>query len=131
MDTLRFNQIFINLIGNAIKFTRPGGTVIGRARLESFEKDIAYIRFSIEDTGIGIAPEAIEGFLIPLSKGAPRLLKSMAAQVGTNDSSHLVQLMGGKLEVKSRLGEGSEFYFTLPLKFKYRTFGQTVWVKRK
>ena len=59
--------------------------MIGRARLESFEKDIAYIRFSIEDTGIGIAPEAIEGFLIPLSKGAPRLLKSMAAQVGTND----------------------------------------------
>ncbi len=53
-------RFFINLIGNAIKFTRPGGTVIGRARLESFEKDIAYIRFSIEDTGIGIAPEAIE-----------------------------------------------------------------------
>ena len=40
LDTLRFNQIFINLIGNAIKFTKPGGTVTGRARLESFEKDI-------------------------------------------------------------------------------------------
>ena len=132
LDTLRFNQIFINLIGNAIKFTRPGGTVIGRARLESFEKDIAYIRFSIEDTGIGIAPEAIERIFDSFEQGSAKTAQEYGGTgLGLTISSHLVQLMGGKLEVKSRLGEGSEFYFTLPLKFKYRTFGQTVLGEKK
>lgn len=132
LDTLRFNQIFINLIGNAIKFTRPGGTVIGRARLESFEKDIAYIRFSIEDTGIGIAPEAIERIFDSFEQGNAKTAQEYGGTgLGLTISSHLVQLMGGKLEVKSRLGEGSEFYFTLPLKFKYRTFGQTVLGEKK
>ena len=132
LDTLRFNQIFINLIGNAIKFTRPGGTVIGRARLESFEKDIAYIRFSIEDTGIGIAPEAIERIFDSFEQGSAKTAQEYGGTgLGLTISSHLVQLMGGKLEVKSRHEEGSEFYFTLPLKFKYQTFGQAALGEKK
>lgn len=109
-DTLRFNQIFINLIGNAIKFTRPGGTVIGRARLESFEKDIAYIRFSIEDTGIGIAPEAIERIFDSFEQGSAKTAQEYGGTgLGLTISSHLVQLMGGKLEVKSRLERDRSF----------------------
>lgn len=57
---MRFNQIFINLIGNAIKFTQPGGTVKGLAELERTEEDQAHIRFSISDTGVGIAQEALD-----------------------------------------------------------------------
>lgn len=91
-----------------------------------------YIRFSIEDTGIGIAPEEIERIFDSFEQGSAKTAQEYGGTgLGLTISSHLVQLMGGKLEVKSRLGEGSEFYFTLPLKFKYRTFGQTVLGEKK
>ena len=119
LDTLRFNQIFINLIGNAIKFTNPGGTVVGQARFEKVEEDVAYMRFSIADTGIGIAPEALGRIFRSFEQESAKTAQQYGGTgLGLTISSRLVQLMGGELEVKSQLGKGSEFYFTIPLKYK-------------
>ena len=91
-----------------------------------------YIRFSIEDTGIGIAPEEIERIFDSFEQGSAKTAQKYGGTgLGLTISSHLVQLMGGKLEVKSRHEEGSEFYFTLPLKFKYQTFGQVALGEKK
>lgn len=119
LDTLRFNQIFINLIGNAIKFTEPGGTVAAQAKIERIEKDVAYIRFSVADTGIGIAPEALGRIFRSFEQESAITARQFGGTgLGLTISSRLVQLMGGELKVKSQLGEGSEFYFTLSLKYR-------------
>lgn len=118
MDVLRFSQVLINIIGNAIKFTEPGGSIVAAARLVEEKDGVAYVRFSVTDTGIGIAPEAIKRIFRSFEQGSSNTpVQYGGTGLGLAISSNLVRMMGGTLEVKSRLGEGSEFYFTLPLPF--------------
>lgn len=118
LDVLRFSQVFINIIGNAIKFTEPGGSIIAQSTLVDEKDGVAYIRFSVTDTGIGIAPEAIRRIFRSFEQGSKNTSMAYGGTgLGLAISSNLVRMMGGTLEVKSRLGEGSEFYFTLPLPF--------------
>lgn len=118
LDVLRFTQVVINIVGNAIKFTGTGGSIRALARLVEEKDGVAYVRFSVSDTGVGIAPEAMKRIFRSFEQES----KSTSMQYGGTGlglaiSSNLVRMMGGTLEVKSRLGEGSEFYFTLPLPF--------------
>ncbi len=118
LDVLRFSQVLINIIGNAIKFTGPGGSIVARSALVDEKDGVAHIRFSVTDTGIGIAPEAIRRIFRSFEQGSKNTSMAYGGTgLGLAISSNLVRMMGGTLEVKSRLGEGSEFYFTLPLPF--------------
>lgn len=111
-DSLRLNQIFVNIIGNAIKFTKEGKVTVQIEPLELFPK--AVLRFSIVDTGIGIEPSAIARIFNAFEQADSRTAVSYGGTgLGLSISSRLVQMMGGSLEVASEVGKGSEFFFTL------------------
>lgn len=115
LDALRLNQVLINIIGNAIKFTDAGGRVTVHVCREGPQTGTrVFLRFSVRDTGIGISPDAQERIFNTFEQGG----KNTAARYGGTGlglaiSSQLVKMMGGELRVVSELGKGSEFFFTL------------------
>ncbi|MFK8068464.1 MAG: ATP-binding protein [Gammaproteobacteria bacterium] len=114
-DPGRLRQVFINIIGNAIKFTESGHVLI---KVECLQKnDInAEICFSIIDTGIGISKDGQEKLFESFSQvDASTTRKYGGTGLGLTISQQLVELMGGQLEVESELGKGSKFHFTLSL----------------
>ena len=118
LDGLRFSQVLLNIIGNAIKFTERGGSIVAGARFVGEKDGVAFVRFSVKDTGIGIAPEAIKRIFRSFEQASKNTsMQYGGTGLGLAISGNMVRMMGGTLEVKSRPGEGSEFYFTLPLPF--------------
>lgn len=115
-DSLRLNQVLVNIIGNAIKFTSQGGIAV---RVEAKETEPrAVIRFSVEDTGIGIEKEAITRIFNAFEQAeASTAARHGGTGLGLAISSRLVQMMGGTLEVRSEVGKGSEFFFTLTMEY--------------
>jgi signal transduction histidine kinase/DNA-binding response OmpR family regulator len=112
-DSLRLQQVLINLTGNAVKFTKTGEIVVS-LKMSAMSKSTIEIEFAVRDTGIGIAPEHLsdifEGFSQAESSTARRF---GGTGLGLAISRRLVKLMGGELEVQSELGTGSRFSFTL------------------
>jgi signal transduction histidine kinase/CheY-like chemotaxis protein/CHASE3 domain sensor protein len=112
-DSLRLQQVLINLAGNAVKFTERGEIVVSLKMLAMHESTID-IEFAVRDTGIGIAPmhlsEIFEGFSQAESSTARRF---GGTGLGLAISRRLVELMGGSLKVQSELGIGSRFSFVL------------------
>jgi signal transduction histidine kinase/DNA-binding NarL/FixJ family response regulator len=115
-DALRLNQILLNLVANAIKFTAPGGgiTVMGEQLAET--DATLTVRFSVEDTGIGIAPDKqeliFEGFTQAYTDTTRRY---GGTGLGLSISRALVAQLGGSLTLCSVPGEGSTFAFVLTL----------------
>ncbi|EDN71172.1 Signal Transduction Histidine Kinase [Beggiatoa sp. PS] len=108
-DEKRLRQILINLLGNAVKFTKQGGIVL-KVGLEK-EK----IRFQVEDTGIGIATEDLDNIFSPfLQVGNPNY-RAEGTGLGLSITQKLVDMMGGELHVESVLGQGSRFWMVLDL----------------
>jgi len=107
-DLGKLRQVLINLVGNAVKFTEEGGIGIlaGGAG--------GAIRFSVRDTGRGIPPAELDLIMKPFVQASTTDHEG-GTGLGLAISSRFVALMGGTLEVKSELGTGSEFSFTLPL----------------
>ena len=113
-DPVRFRQVIINLVGNAIKFTEQGEVVVS-VRCESRDKDRIDLFFSVKDTGIGILPdkqEMIFGAFDQADGSTARLYGGTG--LGLAVSSQLVQLMGGKIWVDSQPDKGSNFQFIIP-----------------
>lgn len=116
-DELHLNQILINLLGNAIKFTPDGGRVLLNAEIISQDKQNTTIRFSVKDNGIGIEPEAQNRIFNAFEQASSSTVSSYGGTgLGLSISSHLVQMMGGSLLVESIPEKGSDFYFTLCFK---------------
>jgi signal transduction histidine kinase len=109
-DRAKLKQILYNLVGNAIKFTNEGGSVIIGTR-----NDGKFIHISVSDTGIGIAPDGLERLFKPFTQ-----LESFESRtyegtgLGLALSKELVELHGGKITAESEPGKGSTFIFTLP-----------------
>lgn len=121
-DTLRLKQVLINIIGNATKFTPPGGSITVTIEPQRIEADRVYLYFAVADTGIGIAEEAMERIFNAFEQAEKNTSSTFGGTgLGLAISSRLVQLMGGKLEVTSQVGAGSTFYFTLPLAYSHET----------
>lgn len=114
-DALRLEQVLVNLTSNAIKFTAQGTVELSSA-LESRDGDAAVLRFSVRDTGIGIAPEVQETIFSAFAQADTSTTRRFGGTgLGLTICRQLVRLMGGSLRLQSRLGQGSEFSFTVPL----------------
>jgi signal transduction histidine kinase/CheY-like chemotaxis protein len=114
-DPGRIRQILINLSGNAVKFTTKGHVYIS---VECKERtgEQARIRFSVADTGIGIPADKLGNVFERFTQvDASTTRKYGGTGLGLSISKQLVELMGGKMGVESKVGEGSRFWFTLPL----------------
>ncbi|HRQ88836.1 MAG TPA: ATP-binding protein, partial [Bacteroidia bacterium] len=118
-DRERLKQVLVNLVGNALKFTNTGEIVI-TLHLSSRETKAgseSLIRFSVKDTGIGIAPEHHERIFEAFTQAdASTTRKFGGTGLGLAISRKLCHAFGGTLAVKSELGKGSEFFFDLPFR---------------
>ena len=108
-DFTRIEQVFTNLIHNAIKFTPPGGKVILSAREEEGQ-----VVFTIEDTGIGIPPEVLPRIFERFYK-ADRSRASTGTGLGLSISKHVIESHGGRIWAESEGEIGSKFSFSLPV----------------
>lgn len=109
-DPARLRQILVNLVGNAVKFTEKGCVEI-IVRLASAR----LLQVSVIDTGIGIPRERMEMIFQPFAQADTSTTRKYGGTgLGLVISRRLVEMMGGKLWVESRVGEGSAFHFTLP-----------------
>jgi signal transduction histidine kinase len=114
----RIQQVLLNLVGNAIKFTDKGIVMV------SVKPDGGNIRFSVTDTGIGISPDRLEKIFDPFTQADPSITRRFGGTgLGTSISKQLIELMGGTISVTSEPGMGSCFEFTVPLKkYEEQTF---------
>ena len=112
-DVDRVQQVLTNLIGNAIKFTPQGGSVLAKACLVEIDPGFVYI--SVSDTGRGISPE-VKPSIFERMYQAPEALDNSRTGLGLGlyIAKELVELHGGQISVTSELGKGSTFTFTLP-----------------
>ncbi|MEJ2658436.1 MAG: response regulator [Desulfobacterales bacterium] len=118
-DPGRLRQILINLVGNAVKFTDTGEVTL-KAVLEEEDKHRALIRFSVSDTGIGIAEEGMNRLFKSFSQvDGSTSRKYGGTGLGLAISKQLTELMGGTIGVDSKEGEGSTFWFTVTLEKQF------------
>jgi PAS domain S-box-containing protein len=115
-DPVRLRQILINLIGNAIKFTEKGEITL-RANVENTDDSSCTLLFEVSDTGIGIPEEKQQYIFEPfIQVDSSTTRKYGGTGLGLSISKSLCEMMGGKIWVKSKLNEGSSFYFTATFK---------------
>ena len=112
-DRTRLRQVIINLVGNAIKFTNQGEVVL-RVHCQSSSDGKIVARFAVTDTGIGI-PEEKQSLIFEAFSQADTSTERQfgGTGLGLAISSRLVESMGGRIGVESRVGRGSNFYFTV------------------
>ncbi|MHB8766586.1 MAG: ATP-binding protein [Deferrisomatales bacterium] len=119
-DPVYLRQIVINLLSNAIKFTERGEVILS-ARLEADGPDAATVRVEVADTGIGIPAEARARIFEPFTQADASITRRYGGTgLGTAIAKQLVELMGGRIGLESRLGEGSTFWFRLSLAKQHR-----------
>ena len=114
-DPGRLRQVLTNLIGNAVKFTNAGEVVVSVQRA-SLDDGRAAVRFSVRDTGIGIAADRLSQIFEEFTQADGSTTRQYGGTgLGLTIAQRLVRLMGGRITVTSEPGRGSEFSFTIPL----------------
>lgn len=109
-DALRVQQVLLNLLGNAIKFTEQGQVDL------KVNREGDRIHFCISDTGIGIPADRLDSIFAPFAQADASTSRRFGGTgLGTTISRQLVELMGGRIRVESQVGVGSHFHVTLPL----------------
>ncbi|MCL2816756.1 MAG: ATP-binding protein, partial [Clostridiales bacterium] len=113
-DEFRIKQVLINLLSNAVKFTVKGEVSLDVKVLER-GTDNCVVRFSVADTGIGMSEAFLKKIFTPFEQEDSFLSRRYEGSgLGLSISHNLTALMGGNMEVESKLGEGSRFVFTIP-----------------
>ncbi len=114
-DAGRIGQVLLNLVGNAVKFTEKGKVMVRTDLIEKKDQKV-HIRFEVEDTGIGLDAQKIDKLFQPFSQADVSTSRRFGGTgLGLSICKQLVELMGGTMGVESNLGQGSTFWFTLPL----------------
>jgi signal transduction histidine kinase len=115
-DPVRLNQILINLIGNAIKFTEKGEVNVNVKLLEENETDVK-LEFSVQDTGIGIAEGNLKSVFESFTQESSSTTRKYGGTgLGLAITKQLIELQGGSISVSSEIGVGSKFLFFLSIK---------------
>ena len=114
-DITRLIQMLINYLGNALKFTEKGGITLQASILQETTENVL-LRFSVEDTGIGINEEQKSRLFLPFEQADKSTTRNFGGTgLGLSITRHLARLMGGDVGVTSEIGVGSVFWFTVRL----------------
>ena len=108
VDSQRLEQVLVNLIHNAVKFTRPGGEVVLCAEAADGE-----VRFAVRDTGVGIPADEVSRIFERFYR-VDKSRTGSGTGLGLSIAKHIVEAHGGKIWAESIEGQGSTFYFTIP-----------------
>ena len=115
-DALRLNQILMNLLANALKFTPAGGNISVHIRELRRTNGFAHMEFTIRDSGIGMSSEFMRRIFQPFEQENADMARNKAGSgLGLSIVYNLVHIMGGSIQVHSKQGQGSEFIVTVPL----------------
>ena len=116
-DQLRLNQIYINILSNAIKYTEPGGRVSVDMRVEESEKPgCVRLSYIVSDSGIGMSPEFMANMYQPFSRQTDsRVNRIQGTGLGLAITKKMVDLMGGSIDCQSEQGKGTTFTVILDL----------------
>ena len=111
-DSQRIDQVVINMVSNALKFTEKGGVTIQCALLDRYDM----LRISVSDTGIGISPAALDYIFEAFRQADGSTTRRFGGTgLGLTIARKLIELQGGEVSVESVVGQGSTFSFTLPV----------------
>lgn len=114
-DPLRVNQILLNLVSNAYKFTDDGGEISILVTQKEQRREQVFVRFQIMDTGCGMSPEMLERLFRPFEQeSADTARKHGGSGLGLSIAKNLVDMMHGAIRVESELGKGTTFIVDLP-----------------
>jgi PAS domain S-box-containing protein len=112
-DNGRINQVLMNIAGNALKFTSEGDVTISVKKTADTDKNVT-LKFTIKDTGIGIPENKLNTIFDRFTQADDNTTRKYGGTgLGLNISKQLIEKMGGKIELKSTEGIGSEFYFSI------------------
>lgn len=119
-DPVRLQQVFLNILGNAVKFTPEGGTVeFSLEERPSRHRGMGYYVFTFRDTGVGMSPEFVQRVFEPFSRANDtRITQTEGTGLGMSIARNIVTMMNGDIDVKSEEGKGTTFTVTLPLKLQ-------------
>ena len=115
VDEKRLREVLLNLLSNAIKYTETGQVELAVTSVTSLSQERTGLRFLVRDTGVGISPEAMNDIFTPFFQVGDLAAHVEGTGLGLAISRHLVELMGGELQVSSQPGQGSSFWFDLEL----------------
>lgn len=116
VDSVRLKQILVNLIGNAMKFTKEGSVALNVTTVSSENENQCHLKFLVKDTGIGIKDENHEKIFQSFIQEDNTITRKFGGTgLGLAITNQLLALMNSKLELNSHFGEGSEFFFTVQL----------------
>ncbi|MBS1962099.1 MAG: response regulator [Bdellovibrionales bacterium] len=116
-DSIRIRQALLNFVGNAIKFTAEGSIEIRVTAIQGDGADAQRFQFEVSDTGIGMSADQQSRLFSDFAQADASITRRYGGTgLGLAISRHIVELLGGKISVRSELGKGSIFQFTIPLR---------------
>lgn len=119
-DSLRINQVLMNLLSNSMKFTKTGGAITLTVKEKDGLKGTSNLTFVVSDTGKGMSKEFLTRVFTPFEQESSSTARQYGGSgLGLSITKNLVDLMGGSIKVKSQEGVGSEFTVSLPFKVDY------------
>jgi len=125
-DRMRINQVLINILSNAVKYTPVGGRIqMTVTQLPQKTKDFVRLRFEVQDNGIGMSEEFLHVIFEPFAREINSVTQGTG--LGMPITKNLVELMGGTIDVKSRQGEGSIFTVDLELRIQEQNVDEKFW----
>ena len=114
-DSIKLSQIFINLIGNSLKFTQNGDVVVRVSKINEKDNKVT-LRFEIEDNGVGISKKKQKSIFESFSQASLQINRKFGGTgLGLSIVKNLLELMGSRIQLDSELGKGSKFWFDLVL----------------
>lgn len=117
-DPIKLSQIFMNLIGNAIKFTKEGQVTVLSKLIKKNDKEVT-VYFEVKDSGIGISDDFQKDIFESFEQGSVQINREYGGTgLGLTIVKSLLGLFGSKIELKSKIGEGSTFFFSIDMKYR-------------
>jgi signal transduction histidine kinase/ActR/RegA family two-component response regulator len=120
-DPLKLSQVLINLIGNSVKFTQNGDLFVRVQKIDQTDDKIS-LHFEIEDNGIGVSKKKQKNIFEPFSQGSLQINRKFGGTgLGLSIVKNLLELMNSKIQLESKLGKGSKFWFDIDFQVSEKT----------